>query len=201
MYQRMIPGILGKAARQGAKLFLVMAACNALFILLGLVLSPTASASASSHPSRPAPLPSVSYAIIQLLIHIVTGFAAGAVSLDPAVALIGGAVGPLIDFDHLGFFAGLPVEARVGHSLFLVALVVLLDSRLHFWGRGMRNLFLFLALEYSVHFAVAPPGFPLLAPLSFVDFYFSRVFPAAFAVVFAVAFLFDSMGSRTRVSR
>ena len=196
----MIPRLFKRAARQGAKLFLVMAGANALFILLALALSPTSSPSVSP-PSPPQPLPSVPYVAYQLLVHVVSGFAAGAVSLDPVVALVGGVVGPLIDFDHLGFFAGLPVEARVGHSLVLVALIVLLDSRLHFWGKGTRNLFLFLALEYSVHFAVAPPGFPLLAPLSFVSFYFSRLFPAAFAVVFAVAFLFDSMGSRMRVPR
>jgi hypothetical protein len=189
-----------RAARQGAKLFLVMAGCNALFILLGLAL-PRAAPSLAPSPSQIGSLPTASYSVYQILVHVVTGFGAGAVSLDPGVALIGGVVGPLIDFDHLGFFAGLPVEARVGHSLFLVALIVLLDSRLHFWGKGTRNLFLFLALEYSVHFAVAPPGFPLLSPLTFANFYFSRVFPAAFAVVFAVAFLFDSMGSRMRVPR
>jgi hypothetical protein len=191
---------LKEAARKGWKLFLVLAGCNALFVFLALAISRASPALAPS-PSQIGSLPSASYSVYQILFHVVTGFGAGAVSLDPAVALVGGVVGPLIDFDHLGFFAGLPVEARVGHSLFLVALVVLLDSRLHFWGRGTRNLFLFLALEYSVHFAVAPPGFPLLAPLSFVNFYFSRLFPAAFAVVFAVAFLFDSMGSRMRVPR
>ena len=195
----MVAGPLKEAAGKGWKLFLVMAGCNALFIFLGLVLSPTASASASaSTPSQAVQLPSVPYVTYQLLLHVVTGFAAGAVSLDPAVAMIGGAVGPLIDFDHLGFFAGLPVEARVGHSLFLVALIVVLDRRLHFWGRGTRNLFLFLALEYSVHFAVAPPGFTLFAPLSFAKIDFPRVLPAALAVVIAVAFLFDSIRSRWR---
>lgn len=176
-----------------------MAGCNALFVFLGLVLAPSVSVTPSgSPPSHPAQLPGTPYVVYQLLIHVVTGIGAGAVSLDPVVALVGGAVGPLIDFDHIGFFAGLPVEARIGHSLVLVALMVVLDSRLHFWGKGTRNLFLFLSLEYSVHFAVAPPGFPLLAPLSFSTFYFSRLFPAAFAVVFAVAFLFDSMASRMR---
>jgi hypothetical protein len=192
----MIPRLLGEAAEHGWKLLLAMAGCNALFILLGLVLSPNVAPSVS--PPPPNALPSSQYAGYQLLVHVVTGFAAGAVSLDPVVALVGGAVGPLIDLDHLGNFAGLPVEARVGHSLFLVALLVVLDSRLHFWGKGTRNLFLFLTLEYSVHFAVAPPGFPLFAPLSFSAVYFPRLYPAVLAVVIAVAFLFDSMGSRWR---
>jgi hypothetical protein len=192
---------LEEATKRGWKLFLVMAGCNALFVLLALLLSPTAPASASSSPSQPAQLPGLTYVVYQMLLHVATGFAAGAVSLDPAVALVGGVVGPLIDFDHIGFVGGLPVEARVGHSLVLVGLIVLLDSRLHIWGRGTRNLFFFLALEYSVHFAVAPPGFPLLSPLTFKVFYFSRAFPAAFAVLFAVAFLFDSMGSRMRAAR
>jgi hypothetical protein len=200
-YLSAVRHILEEAIKRGWKLFLAMAGCNALFILLGLVLSPTAPVSASSPPSQPAQLPGLTYVVYQMLLHVVTGFAAGAVSLDPAVALVGGVVGPLVDFDHIGFFAGLPVEARVGHSLVLVALIVLLDSRLHLWGRGTRNLFLFLALEYSVHFAVAPPGFPLLSPLTFKVFHFSRAFPAAFAVLFAVAFLFDSMGSRMRAAR
>jgi len=191
---------LKEAARKGWKLFLVMAGCNTLFVFLSLAISRAIPALAPS-PSQIGSLPSASYSAYQILVHVVTGFGAGALSLDPGVALVGGVVGPLIDFDHLGFFAGLPVEARVGHSLFLLALVVLLDSRLHFWGRGTRNLFLFLALEYSVHFAVAPPGFPLLSPLTFANFYFSRVLPAAFAVLLAAAFLFDSMGSRLRAPR
>jgi len=184
------------AARQGARLFLVMASLNALFIVLGLALWPSTTGPGSP-PAHAGP-PSFPYAGYQLLLHAVTGFAVGAVSLDPAVALIGGVVGPLIDFDHIGFFAGLPVEARVGHSLVLVALIILVDSRAHFWGRGTRNLLLFLALEYSVHFAVAPPGFPLFTPLSFVIVDFPRVVPAALAVVFGVGFFFDTMGSRLR---
>jgi hypothetical protein len=145
-------------------------------------------------------LPSFFYAIGQILLHVVSGFAAGALSLDPAVALVGAVVAPLLDLDHLGFFAGLPIDARVGHSFLMVALIVLLDWRLHFWGSGTRNLFLFISLEFSVHLAVAPPGFPLLAPLSATTFYFPRVFPAALAVVLAMGFFFDSMNPWRRAS-
>lgn len=180
----MIPRLLEEAARRGARLLLVIAGCNALFILLALFLSPTTAPSVSSPPStgppsQPHPLPSFPYLTYQLLLHVFSGFAAGAVSLDPAVALVGAALGPLIDLDHIGFFAGLPVEARAGHSFLMVALIVLVDWRLHFWERGTRNLFLFVALEYSVHLAVAPPGFPLLAPLSEAVVYFPRLIPAA----------------------
>lgn len=174
-----------------------MAGLSFLFILLALVISPTSTnaAPAPALPSsQPLPLPSFFYAGNQILIHIITGFAAGALSLDPAVALVGAAVGPLIDLDHLGFYAGLPIDARVGHSFLMVASIVLLDWRLHFWGRGTRNLFLFISLEFSVHLAVAPPGFPLFAPLSAAVVYFPSVVPAALAAVLAVAFFLDSTG-------
>jgi hypothetical protein len=206
----MIPRLLEEVARQGGKLLLVMVGCSALFILLSLVLSPTVSpappvvapppVSPSPHPSQPLPLPSFFYASGQILLHVVSGFAAGALSLDPVVALVGAGVAPLLDLDHVGFYAGLPVDARVGHSFLMVAMIVLLDWRLHFWGRGTRNLFLFVSLEFSVHLAVAPPGFPLLAPLSATMFYFPRVFPAALAAVLAVGFFFDSVSRRRRAS-
>jgi hypothetical protein len=195
----MIRSLFERAARQGAKLYLVMAVCNALFILLALALSPSAPPSASPSP-QPAQLPSSPYIGYQVLVHIVSGFLAGAVSLDPAVALVGAGLGPLVDLDHLGFFAGLPVDARVGHSFLLVALVVLLDWRLHFWDKGTRNFFLFISLEYSVHLAVAPPGFPLLAPLSASIFDFPSIIPAALSAVLAVAFLADSLTRRRRAS-
>jgi hypothetical protein len=204
-----IPRFLGEAARQGGKLFLVMAGCSAVFILLSLVLSPAVSQAAPPpapppgshpHPSQPLPLPSLFYASGQILLHVVSGFAAGALSLDPVVALVGAGVAPLLDLDHIGFFAGLPVDARVGHSFLMVALIVLLDWRLHFWGKGTRNLFLFISLEFSVHLAVAPPGFPLLAPLSATIFYFPRVFPAALAAFLAVGFFFDYMSRSWRTS-
>jgi len=197
---------------QGGKLFLVMAGLSALFILLSLVLSPVVLPAVSHsapppppspshpHPSQPLPLPGFFYASGQILLHVVSGFAAGALSLDPVVALVGAAVAPLLDLDHLGFYAGLPVDARVGHSFLMVALIVLLDSRLHFWGKGTRNLFLFIALEFSVHLAVAPPGFPLFAPLSATIFHFPRIFPAALAAVLAVGFFFDSMSPWRRAS-
>ena len=185
-----------------------MAGCSALFILLSLVISPTISHAAPPPvspphpppPSQPLPLPGFFYASGQILLHVVTGFAAGAVSLDPVVALAGAVVSPLIDLDHLGFYAGLPINARVGHSFLMVAVIVLLDWRLHFWSKGTRNLFLFISLEFCVHLAVAPPGFPLLAPLSATVVYFPRVYPAVLAAVLAVGFFFDSMAGRMRAS-
>ncbi|MDA4115233.1 MAG: hypothetical protein OK442_01605 [Thaumarchaeota archaeon] len=192
--------VLEQAARQGGALVAVMAACNALFVLLALFPSPISGSAASSSalPAQASPLPAESYATYQLLLHVVSGFAAGAVSLDPAVALVGAGVGPSIDLDHLGFFSGLPVEARVGHSLLMVTLIVLLDSRMHFWRKGTRDLAIFVSLEYSLHLAVAPPGFPLLGPISSTVYYFPRAFPAALAALLAVWFLFDSRSSKRR---
>jgi hypothetical protein len=204
----MVPRFLGEAARQGGTLFLVMAGCTALFILLSIVLAPVLSPtvsqaappSVSPAPSQPLPLPGFFYASNQILLHVISGFAAGAVSLDPVVALVGAVVAPLVDLDHLGFYSGLPIDARVGHSFLMVALMVLLDWRLHFWNRGTRNFFLFVSLEFSVHMAVAPPGFPLFAPLSASVVFFPSAIPAALAVVLAVGFFFDSMRWRRRAS-
>ena len=190
---------MAEAARQGAKLFLAMAACSALFVLLALGLS-RATPSLAPSSSQLGPLPSASYSTYQILVHVVSGFAAGALSLDPAVAMVGAGVGPLVDLDHLGFFAGLPIEARVGHSVFYVALLLLVEWRTHFWSRGTGNFFLFITLEFSVHLAVAPPGFPLLAPFSTSILYFPRIEPAALAGVLAVGFLLDSMRRRRRAS-
>jgi hypothetical protein len=186
---------IAEAARQGSRLFVVMAALSALFILLSLGVS-QASPSLAPSPSQLGKLPSASYSVYQILVHVVTGFAAGALSLNPAVALVGAATGPLADLDHLGFFSGLPVEARVAHSVFFVALLVLVEWRTHFWAAGTRNFFLFITLQYSVHFAVAPPGFPLFAPLSTYVVYFPRIEPAAIAAVLAVLFLSDCLKRR-----
>lgn len=182
------------AGKQAAKLLLVMAAGSALFVFLSLVISPTAPAASPSSPSPP--LPTAPYAGDQTLIHVVTGFFAGAVSLDPAVALVGAVVGPAVDLDHLGYYAGLPVEARVDHSFLFVAMLVLLDSRFHFWQKGTRNFFIFISLEFSVHLAVAPPGFPLYAPLSETVVFFPRIYHAALAAVLAAGFLIDSLRLR-----
>ncbi len=191
----MVRGPFEEAGRQGTRLLLVIAGGSAVFIVLALAISPAPNSSPSA-PSQPVSWLDPSYVAYQLSLHVFWGFVAGAVSLDPAIALIGAAVGPSIDIDHLGLLAGLPVDARVGHSVLFVAFVVLIDWRLHFWGRGTRNFSLFISLEYGVHLAVAPPGFPLLAPLSSTTVFFPSIFPAALSVALAVAFLFDCLSLR-----
>jgi hypothetical protein len=125
-----------------------------------------------------------------------SGFLAGAVSLDPAIALVGAGVGPLIDFDHIALLIGLPVNARAGHSIFIVLLMVLVDRRFHFWSKGTRNFFLFISSEYSVHMAVAPPGFPLLSPLSAFVFYFPSWIPGILSIALLIAFFIDCRAGR-----
>lgn len=186
---------LAEATEQGARLFLAMAALTALFIVLSLVLGAEIPSMAAPL-SQLGPLPNVSYAGYQISIHIVTGFVAGALSLDPVTAVLGAATGPLIDLDHLGFYLGFPVEPRVAHSLAFIALLIFVEWRTGFWTRGTRNFALFVLLQYSVHFAVAPPGFPLLAPLSPVVVYFPRAYPFAFAVVLGVLFFLDCWRAR-----
>jgi hypothetical protein len=182
---------LKEAARQAAKLYLAMAALTAPFIAIAYALARSTPALAPT-PAELGPLPSPSYELYQIMIHVVSGAAAGAVSLDPILALVGAGAGPLVDLDHLGFFAGLPIEARLAHSLPFVAALVLVEWRTRFWSRGTRNFVLFITLQFSVHFAVAPPGFPLLSPLSTEVFYFPSVLPWVLAAVLAVAFFLDS---------
>lgn len=176
---------------------MAMAALSALFIVVSLVLSSAAPGLAPSASQLGKP-PGLIYSVLQIMAHVVTGFAAGAVSLDIPLAIVGAVVGPMADLDHVGFFSGLPVEARVAHSLFFVALLVLVEWRTRFWARGTRNFILFITLQYSVHFAVAPPGFPLLAPLSAAVFYFPRAIPAGLALVLGVVFFLDCAALRRR---
>jgi hypothetical protein len=189
----MIRRALGEAARQAARLYLAMGALTALFIAIAYALARSTPALAPT-PAELGPLPSPSYELYQILIHVVSGAAAGAVSLDPVLALVGAGAGPLVDLDHLGFFAGLPIEARLAHSVPFVAALILVEWKTRFWSRGTRNFVLFITLQYCVHFAVAPPGFPLLSPLSIEVFYFPRWVPAALAVALAVAFFLESTG-------
>lgn len=189
--------VLVEAVKQGARLFLAMAALSALFIVGSLALG-AAIPSMATPLSQLGPLPNLSYAGYQISLHVVTGFAAGALSLDPVVAILGAATGPLIDLDHLGFYFGFPVEPRVAHSLLFIALLIAVQWRTGFWKRGTKDFALFVLLQYSVHFAVAPPGFPLLAPLSTIVVYFPRTYPIAFAAVFAALFFFDRGWARRK---
>jgi hypothetical protein len=186
---------LAEAVSTGAKLYSVMTVLSALFILAALALG-EANSSLAPNSSQLGPLPSAGYSTYQILVHVVTGFAAGALSLDPAIALVGAGTGPLVDLDHIGFFVGLPVEARVAHSIFFVAALLLVEWRTRFWAKGTRNFALFILLQYSVHFAVAPPGFPLLAPFSTTIYDFPRIIPAVLAVIVALAFVADSLMHR-----
>jgi hypothetical protein len=102
----------------------------------------------------------------QIAIHVVVGFIMGAATLSLSKALIGAALGPLIDIDHVGSLLSLPVDPRAGHSLVVIALLILLVWGLSLWSWGGRDFALFASMQFAAHFWVAPPGFPLLSPFS-----------------------------------
>jgi hypothetical protein len=107
----------------------------------------------------------------QILLHVVSGYIVGGVSLDLSKALIGAGLGPLIDIDHLGAIAGLPVAARAGHSFVVMAVLVGVVWGLSLWRWGGPDFALFASLEFFTHLMVAPPGFPLLSPIAPTTFY------------------------------
>ena len=89
-------------------------------------------------------------------------------------------MGVLIDIDHVAALIGFHSAARDGHSIFLLSSLVLLVWGLKLWRWGSLDFALFSTAQFATHFAVAPPGFPLLAP--FVSTWF--VLPAyAFVAV------------------
>ena len=102
----------------------------------------------------------------QVALHIVVGFLIGLSTLNLSKAITGACLAPLIDIDHVGALLGLPVDARSGHSLIVLALLVLVVWRLSLWKWGGGDFALFASMEFAAHFLVAPPGFPLLSPIS-----------------------------------
>jgi len=150
----------------------------AMLVVLNAVLVPAAISVQHVFPSTgppagsPKPIPWLdpSYAVEQGLIHVVTGFFVGLLTMSFTKALIGAAMGPLIDIDHLSALLGFPSAARDGHSIILLACLILVVSALGVWKWGGVDFALFSTAQFSAHFAVAPPGFPLLSPFATIAF-------------------------------
>ena len=104
--------------------------------------------------------------------HFLFGLAAGAATGRLAPALLAGLEAVLIDSDHLMAVAGLPVDARLSHSLLFVLLSSFLISRvgrkafaLSSYGIMAVTLASFLThLAYDIAFGDGV--FPLFFPLS-----------------------------------
>ncbi len=115
-----------------------------LLVVLNAVLVPAAIGIQRAFPSTgpPArPLESLSwldpsYAVEQGLIHILTGFVVGLLTRSFTKALIGAAMGPLIDVDHVFALLGFPSAARDGHSLILLVCLIMVVSALGLWRWG-----------------------------------------------------------------
>jgi len=166
----------------------------ALLVVLNAVLVPAAIWVQHAFPATgppagpPTPLSWLepSYATEQVLIHILTGFVVGLLTMSFTKGLIGAAMGPLIDIDHLSALFGFPSAARDGHSIILLACLVLVVSALGLWRWGGVDFALFSTAQFSAHFAVAPPGFPLLSPFATTSF---KPTAAVFALVTALCLI------------
>ncbi len=181
--ERPPPNRVAKALRTGWSILLMLAALNALLIGLMAVLAPARQPATIAWLNRDTIL-------YQLSLHAVGGFLVGAFSLNLRKALVGAAFGPFIDFDHIGILFGLPVDGRIGHSLFMLGALVVVVYALDLWPSGASDFALFGSAQFAMHFALAPPGFPLLAPFENFDFFFSSAIPGA--ITFVLLFLIYS---------
>lgn len=130
----------------------------------------------------------------QIALHIGVGFLIGAATLNVSKAVIGAGLGPLIDIDHVGALLGLPVNARSGHSVIVVVLLILFVWGFSLWRWGGPDFALFASMEFAAHFWVAPPGFPLLSPLSTTVYSFPSWVYMPVALGLAAILLFKSLG-------
>lgn len=147
----------------------------------------------------PAPSFTPTYFGDQIVLHIVTGFLVGATSLNLSKALIGAGLGPLIDIDHVGALLGLPVNARAAHSFVVLAILILVVWGLSLWRWGAADFALFASLQFSAHFLVAPPGFPLFSPISATVYSFPNLVWAPLTLALVVIYFLKCRRDSARV--
>lgn len=162
---------LRDAVKDGSPVIAALVLLNAVFVAIGALAYPV--------PATPGTVPpqSVSwwnfnYAAVQILIHVAAGFVVGALAGGLAKGLVGAAFGPLIDIDHLSVFLGTDSYARAGHSLVLLAALIFVVGLIGAWHWGRTDFAFFAVSQFTAHFAVAPPGFPLLSPALLYPFMF-----------------------------
>lgn len=169
------------AFRKGARTIALLIAINFAWVLIALALR------SPKPPGTPAWMNQPGTIVQAVATHVVAGFLVGAATLSIERGLIGAAFQPLIDIDHLTAYVHLPVDPRVGHSLVLMVVLVVVAGALKAWPWGVADLGLFASSEFLIHFAVAPPGFPLLTPLTPTTFFFPSVYAAAPGLVIVAA--------------
>ena len=157
---------LTDAIRQGIPILGLLVALNAVLVpaSIGIRLALQEPGTIPVGPPTPIPWLDPSTALGQILIHALAGLIVGLFTFSLAKGLIGAAMGVLIDIDHVAALIGFHSAARDGHSVFLLSSLVLLVWGLRLWRWGSLDFALFSTAQFATHFAVAPPGFPLLAP-------------------------------------
>lgn len=167
------------AVRSGVPAVGALVALSAAVVAASAVLHPALAHPGPSAPPVFIPWSQPYYATGQILIHVVSGFIVGYLAGGLAKGFVGAAFGPLIDVDHLSVLGGSGAFVRGGHSLILLALLVLFVGWAGTWRWGAVDFAFFASAQMTTHFAVAPMGFPLLSPLVATEFVFSRWIPAA----------------------
>jgi hypothetical protein len=153
----------GEALKRGVPVLALLAALDALIVTAALWAHPVSFPPGT--PPLPVPWQDPGYAAEQVVIHIVAGFAVGTLAGGLTAGFIGAGMGPLIDVDHLAAAFGYTYAARDGHSLIVLGALILVVWGLGIWRWGALDFALFSTAQFMTHFAVAPPGFPLLAPV------------------------------------
>ncbi len=157
-------GSLLLSAKSGLPLYGLLCLIDAAVVALSVVTQPVPPE--TSFPWLTLPWWNINSIESQVVLHLVAGFLVGASTLNLSKAITGGCLGALIDIDHVGALLGLPVDARSGHSIIVLAILVVLVWKLSLWKWGGGDFALFASMEFAAHFLVAPPGFPLLSPIS-----------------------------------
>ncbi len=166
-----------QVTRKGLPVLLLLVALNLLSITLGLVLS------AQKQPGTLAWMNDPRKIQEMVAEHATAGFVVGMAKPNLQRALIGTAFQPLMDVDHVTAYLNLPVDPRIGHSLFVLVALTLVVSSLRMWPWGRVDFGLFASAQFAIHFAIAPPGFPLLAPFAPTKFYFPSLIPTMAGVL------------------
>ena len=190
-------GSLLLSVKSGLPLYGLLCLIDAAVISLSVVTQPVPPE--TSFAWLTLPWWNINSFVSQVALHIVVGFLVGASTLNLSKAIIGGCLGALLDIDHVGALLGLPVEARSGHSIIVLALLVLLVWRLSLWKWGGGAFALFASMEFAAHFLVAPPGFPLLSPISTTVYFFPNWVYLPFVIGLVAICLVKSM--KTRASK
>ena len=164
---------LRKALKRGTVMLALLTLLNAVVVPVAVWAHPFYSPPVGHLPVPPVPWSNLTYAEEQVAIHLVAGFFVGVLAGGISKGAIGAALGMFIDVDHLSAFFGANYAVRYGHSLFLLGGLILLVWAFRVWPWGARDFALFSTAQFMAHFAVAPPGFPLLSPLLVTSFHLS----------------------------